>query len=169
MNFIPEKRERNNLSKLPEDQFPPSFSPPTFLSFHHLLINFFVRFTNPPTTDWPTVLFSLNWLVYFPALSTDRPTNRRSHLSPVSPSLRPLTAPSQISDVPTDRPTVGQSVWWNQLSEEPHIWISLTPRPPTDRRTDGPTIGQLVWWNYRSETYREQEWDFGCVGVKKWV
>ena len=137
----------SNLSKLPEDQFPPSFSPPTSLlrKGPSLFFNHFVLPILQPT-DRPTVLLSSVTLshsaCFLPRLS-DRPTDRRFHLSPVSPFLRLLTALCMnftSSDSPTDRRTdrrtVGRSVGWNQPSEGPLYEFHLLP---THRRTDRPT------------------------------
>ena len=145
--------ERGSLSKLPEDQFPPSFWPPTSLSLHYLSINLYVRFTNPPTnrpTDGPV----FSHLACLLPRSSDRPTNRRSHLSPASPSLRPLTEPLyeflllpdlRRSDRPTDRPSdrrsvgvVESTVWGTPYL---NFTYSQTSDGPTDRRTDHRLVG----------------------------
>ena len=123
---------------------------------HYLSITLFIWFANLPT-NWPTDApnFWCHPLSFFDR-PADRPTNRRSHLSPMSPFLRFPSAPCknftscQLSDGPTDRRTdrraIGRSVWRNQPFEGPLYEFDFLPDL---RRTDRPTDRPLLCWSDR--------------------
>ena len=160
-------RERGSLSKLPEDQFPPSFWPPTSLSLHYLSINLYVHFTNPPTsrpTDGPVFSHSLILLIHLFNHKTDRPIDSslcyQCHLLSGFWQLPVCISPPPSSPTvrPTDEPTVGPSVGRRGGISHPRVPFmsftsSQTSNGPTERPNDRPTVSLLVGWNQPSEPF----------------
>lgn len=115
------KRGFSNLSKLPEDQFPPSFPPPTSLlrKGPSLFFNRFVlpvyQFFNQPTDRRSCSLVSLSLilLVSFPDFPTDRPTVSFVTIVTFSQTFNSFLYEFHLlrqSDRPTDRPSDRRSV-----------------------------------------------------------
>jgi len=142
---------------------------------HYFSINFFSSSPILWPTDRPTVLLSSVTLSHSACLlprSSDRPTNRRFHLSPASPSLTfdsslykfPLLPDLRQSDRPTDRPSDRRSVGveisavWGSS-----VWVLPPPKSPTNRSTDGPTVCLLVWRNQPSEPFWTRRKSIGSM------
>ena len=132
-----------NLSKLPENQFPPSFWPPTSLLLKRTFIIFqSLCLSGLPisrATDWPTLLISSAILSHSP---TDRPTDgpfcHQCHLFPDfwQPLVRILRHPGSLTVRPTDKPTIELSVGVPESAIWGYpVWVSIPARPPTDGST----------------------------------